>query len=370
MARRLADTIGRGASLILTDRRWGATLSASALGFGLFVGVAIGPGAAGTLATGTQQVIEIPSLLADGGEAGAGGAVASSGSPSNPSASLATGGEAGSLETLPPLAPLAAGSTEPPPPPAAEPAPAAKHPVGEEPQEPEATELDGTVVAATPAAGAYALAIEGGELVPVHAAELPRPGAKLTVEAVQLANGTFAEMERSKRGGEVKQVAFRGAVTFVDADPAAPAYTVSGRGASLRVEVTPDPAGVLPPLPGLGSYVTARVAIEADASLLQRELELEPGEPATYLDLAGIYAGLSPETGQVLISADGSRAGEKDLALAIPPGIDHSLLKPGDSYLATATVEPDGTLTLAGIASDERRKGADDAGSAQGDLKR
>ena len=34
--------------------------SAVALGFGLFVGVAIGPGAAGTLATGAAQIVEIP----------------------------------------------------------------------------------------------------------------------------------------------------------------------------------------------------------------------------------------------------------------------------------------------------------------------
>ena len=38
--------------------------------------------------------------------------------------------------------------------------------------------------------------------------------------------------------------------------------------------------------------------------------------------------------------------------------------------MATANVGADGVLTLAGIASDEHRKGADDATTAQGDLKR
>src|SRR5262245_25747656 len=46
-------------ALVVTDRRWAAPLSALALGLGVFVGVAIGPGAAGTFATGSQ-VVEIP----------------------------------------------------------------------------------------------------------------------------------------------------------------------------------------------------------------------------------------------------------------------------------------------------------------------
>jgi hypothetical protein len=126
----------------------------------------------------------------------------------------------------------------------------------------------------------------------------------------------------------------------------------------------------VPPLPVLGSYQTATVAVEGDGTLVQRTIEIEPGDPSTYLDLAGIYSGLDPETGKLLLSADDTRAGEQDLMLAVPPEIDASKLKPGDSYLATATVEPDGSLRLAGIASDEHTKGADDPSSAQGDLKR
>ena len=54
----------------------------------------------------------------------------------------------------------------------------------------------------------------------------------------------------------------------------------------------------------------------------------------------------------------------------MPKEIDASKLKAGDSYLATAELSEDGSLALKGIAGDERSKGADDAGSAQGDLKR
>ena len=64
------------------------------------------------------------------------------------------------------------------------------------------------------------------------------------------------------------------------------------------------------------------------------------------------------------------RESSQDLTLAVPPTIDPNKLKIGDSYLATATVDEDGSLTLAGIASDERTRGADDASSAQGDLQR
>jgi hypothetical protein len=41
----------------------------------------------------------------------------------------------------------------------------------------------------------------------------------------------------------------------------------------------------------------------------------------------------------------------------------------GESYIATAEVQPDGSLLLAGLASDEHLEGADDAALTQGDLK-
>jgi hypothetical protein len=370
--KRLANGMARGAALIVTDRRWGVTMSAAALGFGLFVGVAIGPGAAGTFATSPQQLIELPSLVADDeveGEEEAVEAGESSPSPAVPSGSLVAGGESSSLEVLPPAAPLSSEASESPPP-AEEPAPEPKPATGEETEVVETTELVGTVVHVNPAARSYTLAIKGGELVPVHAVKLPQPGRKVSIEGRQLANGTFAEEGARKREGQVEKGSFRGVVTFVDADPASPGYTVSGRGASLFVAVAPDPAGAVPPLPPLGSHVIAAVAIERPAILAQRGIEIEPGEPSTYLDLSGIYAGISTETGQLLLSADDTRASEADLSLVIPPAIDTSRLEAGESLLATAELAEDGTLTLAGLASDEQIEGADDPTDAQGDLRR
>lgn len=407
MIRRFANAMARGASLIVTDRRWGATLSAAALGFGLFVGVAIGPGAAGTLAIGPQQLIEIPDF--GGSDEEGEGEVESGGSPSSSAESgapLASAGESASLESFPSAAPLASESSESLPP-AEEPTPESKpQPAEEEEPEPETTALAGTVVHANPAAGSYTLAIKGGELVPVHAAKLPLVGTKLSLQGLQLANGTFVEEGAPKRKGKTTKASFRGVVTHLDPDPAAPAYTLSGRGASILVHVRPDPGGAPPSLPALGAYATASVEIEKaqpaqtpaaptpepplepapaptcvpdpalppapvpSAILWQRELTPEGTEPATYLDLSGLVAGVCPDTAQLLLSADDARESSAHLTLAVPPKLDLSKLKLGDSLLATANLAEDGTLTLAGLASDERRKGADDPKSAQGDLKR
>ncbi len=368
--RRLFDQLLRAVALVVIDRRWAAPLSAMALGFGLFIGVAIGPSAADTLATGAQQIIEVPGPRADmsendTGEGHDGGDVAG--------ASLG-GGDGSVAETVSPESPLPSpvplASASEPAPPVTEPEPATTPPPADEPEEQETTELKGTVVHANTAAGSYALAIDGGELVPVHAPKLPPAGAKMTIAALQLANGTFVEAEQPKRFGKADRASIRGVVTFVDADPAAPAYTVSGRGASPLVRVTPDPGGAVPPLPVLGSRVVVDVALEPNAVLLQQQIEIEEGEPSAYLDLAGIYGGTAPETGQLLLSADDTRASEADLALTVPPAIKTIKLTKGDSLVATVTVEADGSLKLTGLASDEHRKGADEASSAQGDLKR
>lgn len=354
----LANRILRSFSLVVTDRRWAAPLSAAALGFGIFAGVAIGPGAAGTVA-GTAQIFEIAGgeegseVDADGG---LGGALAGAGG----------GGGGGTLETPALPAPLVSAPAAPAPV-EEEPAPEPPPPAGEEAEVEEGTELKGVVVHANEAAGSYAVAIEGGELVSVHAAKLPAPGIKLTVTAQQLANGSFGEEEKPKRTGKATEVEFKGVVTYVGTSPA---YTISGRGASLLVRVDPDPSGALPELPQVGAYATVTAAIEPGGELNQREIEIEDVPPSAYLDLAGIVGEYLSETNQILFSADGTRASEADLTLAVPQKIDAKKLKPGDSYLATAEVQEDGTLTLAGIASDERRKGADDPKSAQGDLKR
>jgi hypothetical protein len=395
--RGVRDTVLRAVSLVVTDRRWAAPLSAMALGFGLFLGVAIGPGTAGTFATGAGSIVAIaapeegeePEAL----ETAEPGAPAAEPEPqafaSEPEAFEEPLAEPEPFEPAPLAAPL----------PEEEEAPPAEPPVEEE-GEGETQSLKGAVVHANSAAGSYTMVIAGGEPVSIHAAKLPLPGESLAVEASPLTNNTFAEEEREK-SGSAKQASMRGVVTYVDPDPADPAYTLSGRGSSILIHLPPSPA---PELPALGAYATVGVRIEKPAPeegaatletdpadpaaaeacapestlkpaaeperiLVQRTIKTEP-EPATYFDLAGIVSAVCPATKQLLISADDLRAGEDDLLLTVPAQIKTDKLKVGESIVATATVEEDGTLTLSGLASDEGRKGAEATSLAQGDLKR
>ncbi|HET9196756.1 MAG TPA: hypothetical protein VFN92_00690 [Solirubrobacterales bacterium] len=384
------DSVLRAFALVVTDRRWAAPLSAMALGFGLFLGVAIGPGAAGSRATGAGQVIAVAPSGDDGGPAEP--AEAGGGSSFEPEEEL----PAAEPEALEPSLAEPALLPEPSPEPAPEETtPPREEPAPEETETGERQQLKGTVVHANTAAGSYAMAIAGGELVAVHAAKLPTAGEKLAVEAEPLENNTFAEAER-KKTGTASQATARGVVTYVDPDPAAPAYTLSGRGSSILVHL---PAGSAE-LPQLGAYATVGVGIEPPSPaaepappaaateppacapdpglqpppapkriVVQRTLKAEP-EPATYFDLSGVLSGICPATGQLLISADDLRASDADLLLAVPPKLKVTALRIGDSVVATATAAEDGTLRLAGLASDEGTEGAEDTGLAQGDLQR
>ncbi len=178
--------------------------------------------------------------------------------------------------------------------------------------------MSGTVVHVNPAAGSYALALSGGELVAIHAAKLPRPGAKLRVPIRRLANGTLAEAERPAKSGTAARAAFDGTVTYGEPRPSRPRLH---RLLARRLDPgpgSPDPTGTPPVLPALGSYVTVEVAIEPRAPLRQIRVEVDDVPPTTYLELSGIYAGLSPETGQLLLSADDTRESGQDLTLNVP----------------------------------------------------
>ena len=274
----LSNRVLRAFSLVVTDRRWAAPLSAMALGFGLFIGVAVGPDAAGSLA-GSPLIVELPALRArtDRGRSGGGGE-----HPVLVRSRAARGrwrrwgGAIGALPAPPPPAPEEA------PAPKKEPAPAPREDEAEEESEAEeALPLEGVVVHANQAAGSYAIAIKGGELISIHAKTLPAPGSKLKLSAVRLENGTFEEAEKPKTTGKAATASFRGIVTYVDPNPAAPAYTVSGRGSSILVRVRPEPSGAAPALPAIDSYATVEVSIaKATATSILAPLPPAATEPA------------------------------------------------------------------------------------------
>ncbi len=399
----------RWVALPVTDRRWAAPLSAVALGFGLFAGVAIGPGASGTLATGASQIIEIP-----GFNGGTNTAEDSGSEGGGPSAALISpaGGSSGSEgstipssgSTLPSFAPVPESAPESESTAAPEKsAPKSESPPPEEEPKPEA--VSGVVVHANPAAGSYTIVESGGLLNAVHAAKLPAPGTRIKVPVRTLANGTFAEAGGRKQSGKETRAGFAGIVTFVDADPVTPAYTVSKRGVSVLVHIHPDPTGAAPALPQLGAYASVAVEIEKPqpeaaatpaetaapvevpapaptcapdpakppavpapvAVLWQSQLDAG-GAPFASSDFEGVVMAVCPSEGTLLLSADDLREGGKDLLFTVPESIDTGKLKPGDSVAATAAIEAGGALKLTGLASDERIEGADDARAAQGDL--
>jgi hypothetical protein len=390
----------RWAALPITDRRWAAPLSAVALGFGLFVGVAIGPGATGTFATGATQVVEIPGF--GGAAEGGGGEEAGSGLAGGGSGLEPSGGEAGAslteestfAEAQPTFTPPQGGES---PKRAQEPPDAGAEPAPQEP-EPEAPQLAGVVVHVNSAAGSYTVAEEGGIMSAVHAGKLPAPGAKVEVPIETLANGTLAEAGKRSSSGTNKRASLAGIVTFVDPTPTAPAYAVSNRGASVLVHIHPDPSGAPPILPVLGAYAAVGVDVESPPPPMpvpvpaptapacapdptksipnpiqsrgvvwQRTLSAA-GTPYTHSDFEGIVAAVCAETGQLLISADDLRESGHDLLLTAPPAIDLAKVEIGESIAAAADIGADGAFTLTGLASDEHSKGADDEGAAQGDL--
>jgi hypothetical protein len=394
----------RWAALSITDRRWAAPLSAVALGFGLFVGVAIGPGAAGTFATGAAQIIEIPRF---GGEESEAESTAEAPPPESHAGKAA---ESPAFGSTPETSSFPTPEVETPVPPeehsASSPKPKATPPTKDGDSEKQT--VKGVVVHVNPAAGSYTLAEGGGALDVVHAPKLPQPTTKLEAPVRPLVNGTFAEAGTRKRLGTKDRVSLEGLVTYVDATPTAPAYAVSKRGVSVLVHVHPDPAGAPPALPALGTLADVAVDIEtpvipsepppADvesqsehekgtvmppscapdpsqpppiqptAVLWQRNRSAE-GAPFTYGTFAGIVTAVCPDSGELLVSADDIRESEADLLFKLPgPGIDLTQLSVGGSVIATATIGVSGELSLTGLGSDEHTRGADDATGLQGDL--
>jgi hypothetical protein len=410
------------AALPVTDRRWAAPLSAVALGFGLFAGIAIGPGAAGTYATGAAQIIELPGFVGSGGggEAELGDTEEGGGNASGGSPSFSSGEEE-------PFASPIGGEESVFVPAAEEPTPVAEEAPEMEEKEakPEGPELSGTVVHVNPVAGSYTVVEAGGAMSAVHGGNLPKPGTEITVPIRTLANGTLAEAGKRLKSGQRKQATLAGIVTFVDANTAAPAYAVSNRGSSVLVSVRPDASGALPSLPVLGTYLTVTAQIEpprtagpsvaGDTDPTIPPVEPAPVEPApvaepvppapaatpapscapdpahlpasaepsavlwqqrvsgggapfTHGEFASIVTAVCSDTSQLLVSADDVRAGGHDLLCAVPPSIDLGKVEPGQSVLLSADIAPDGVLSLTGLASDERLKGADNAKATQGDL--
>jgi hypothetical protein len=417
------------AALPFTDRRWAAPLAAIALGFGLFAGVAIGPGAAGTLA-GATQVIKLPASLfaGDGDGTTASGSDRESTPPvsalAGPVGNVSGSDSTSASPTAPPVAPLAFPSpaptpSTPAPEPTARPQPTSNPPPKHQPAPPKEETVEGTVVHTNPAALSYTVATGDGEVSVVHAAKLPTPSAKLKVVVRLLANGTYAEKGKRTTSGHADAAKIAGYVTFVD--PEAGIYTISKRGVSALVHVAAD-AGEAAKLPVLGANATVSVEIKepepaarkrgnghgwglprifggmpraaaaavestptsataacapdpvtlpdpiAPQALLWQQKIKTKGDPTTYSDFEGITEAICTNSGSITVSADDIREGSQDLVFSVPKKISLKSFKVGRSVELTSLLNEDGSLSLTGIARDDGIVGADDSSAAQGDL--
>ena len=375
----------RWAALPIVDRRWTAPMAAAALGFGLFVGVAIGPGTQGTQgASGPisvqvaepppDQTATVPSDTGNGSGAG------------KPQEGSRGGDDTGSLpdSPAPPLgAPAPPPATTPPitTPPVTSAPPITSTPStsttttttepAEEPTEP----LSGTVVHINPAADSYTIA-DSGSLIAIHSHHPPNLGKSIEVDGERLANGTYAEAGNRSEHGSSGQASFGGTVSF--SDPREDIYTVSAPGVSLLVR---GKAGHDPPRLGDNVEVRARIADNPDplsvtgpgqegcgtppplpkpprAALEQVGLRIDDAASST--DVEAIVEGVCRESHKLVVSADDIRESGRDIGILVPEEFKLNRIDPGDVLRLTTNILNGGSLQLSTIAGDKGGKGADD----------
>ncbi len=380
----------RWAALPIIDRRWTAPMAAGALGFGLFVGVAIGP--QGSLGTTRPPMIEVaappPTATATVPGDGAGGANAGGADPADASG----GGDAAPTRPTPPVdVPSSPPPVTTPPisPPVTTPPVIPTTPTTtttttttttstttETTEEP-ATRLGGIVVHINPEAASYTIADDAG-LVAIHSHRPPDLGQEIEVDAQQLANGTYVEDGKRDAHGRHGQATFEGTVSF--SDDSNRVYTVSAPGVSLLVRGT---AGRKPPAVGDEVEVRVRTAENLEpvpvrpageqgcgsppalpkppkAALEQVSLRIGDGDPATVTDVEAIVEGVCRDSRKLLVSADDLRESGRDIGLAVPEEIKLGKLKPGQVVKLTAEIFEGGSMQVSKVAGDKGSSGADD----------
>jgi hypothetical protein len=387
----------RWAALPVIDRRWTIPLSALALAFGIFVGIAIGPTTQG-LGSQMQTVVEVvrppsPSTTAStntpgGGNNGGGGQNQPDPEPPSTPTPPADTGPFDTPSTPPPTpSPPTPPSTPSPPSTPDPPTPPTVPDIDDDDDQsggdntPSTTTVNGPVVHVNDFAGSYTVAKSGGKLFSVHAAQLPNVGTIVKVAARVLANGTWTEDGDRDHGDSVGSVDLAGTVTF--SDPRIGAYTVSASGSSILVRVK---AGVRMPQVGDAVELSARIADNLEPvepvdpgrdgcgepprtsrapklTLEQTALTVTGG--ATRTDVEGIVQGVCRKSGSLILSADDLRASGRDIAIAVPNDLRLAQIEVGQVLKIRADVGSSGNLTATRIADDERASGADDESRIQ-----
>jgi hypothetical protein len=216
-------------------------------------------------------------------------------------------------------------------------------------------------------AHSYALASEQGQLIAVHAAQLPHLAEQLATRIHPLANGTFGQA-KTRTSGRRDSATFAGTVTF--ADPTRRLYTVSAPGASVLVHAAPAPPSGSPPPPPLpqpGQLVTVTVAIvlnnrpapgSSPAELREQKLVLE-GNASGAVDLEGIVGKIDRVSSTVTLSADDTRESAADIIMQVGPGLSLDGLRVGQPIAASARLDPGPSYTLLRVSNDSDEQSAD-----------
>lgn len=385
----------RWAALPIVDRRWTAPLSAIALGFGLFVGVAIGPGTESGLGTSKPMVIRLPappetqtasappvSSGSHGDRAGGQGGQADQSPPASPPPSIDSppSVDAPSFTnpppvTTPPIYPTT--PTYPTTPPSTNTTTTSETGTGGDQAE-TTTTFTGAVVHLNPAAASYSIATEDGRLIAVHSHRPPAVGDRIEVEAKAFANGTYSEVGHRDKVGNAGRAEFSGTVSY--SDPVNRVYTVSAPGVSALVR-----GGEAHRPPGLGEQVEveARIADHPEelpvsepgqqgcgqppaqpkppkTALDQVRVRTTADEPQTTTTVEAVVEGVCRTDRRLIVSADDVRESGHDIAIAIPEEFRVAALKPGQVLKLGTEIGAAGALSLSSVAGDEGAHGAED----------
>lgn len=385
----------RWAALPVIDRRWTVPMSAMALAFGIFVGIAIGPATEGSLGSQMQTVVSVvsppvPTPLANGARDGnsPGGSGQDNGQDPTPTPAPSPPSDDGPFDN-----PTPAPTPIPTPPPVITPTtpttttttPDATDDSGSDDSDsdeaPVPTLVKGAVVHINEFADSYTVARRDGTLTAVHAQKLPALGDVIEVQTRVLANGTRAEDGDRDRAEKTDRFDLSGTVTF--SDPRIGAYTLSVPGSSLLIRV---PAGTRMPQVADTVEVSARIADKLDPIEAQepgrdgcgtpprlprpRKLALEQTklsvtDEASAAGLEAIVQGVCRKSGSLIVSADDVRESGRDIAVVVSDELRLRDLTPGQVVKIRADIGKSGNLTATAIADDEGESAADDSDRVQ-----
>jgi hypothetical protein len=208
---------------------------------------------------------------------------------------------------------------------------------------------NGIVVKVDRPAALTAVAGAHGSVVLVHAKANVKLGQKVTFQAHSRTNGTLAST-----GFRVVGVASRVHVRGVVLAHRSTGYVISARGAVLPIHVLRRTSSATDTgLPPVGTTVDVTATIADD------ELDEENAQPVLTDARSGAIEGhlVTGPAGTIAVRSSGLT-----LVIAVPAGFDTSKFTRGDEVLASFQRQPDGSLVLTALTSNDDQDDQGDDG--------